>query len=92
MLAVLAKEFRNYFLTPVGYIFMGFFLTISGVLFTASNLVPASSNYYPVLSNLIFIFLIAVPILTMRLISIWILYSRFNRPSTGSTIIYLGVF
>jgi ABC-2 type transport system permease protein len=69
MLAVLAKEFRNYFLTPVGYIFMGFFLTISGVIFTASNLVSASSNYYPVLSNLIFIFLIAVPILTMRLIS-----------------------
>jgi ABC-2 type transport system permease protein len=69
MLAVLVKEFRNYFLTPVGYIFMGFFLTISGVLFTMSNLVSASSNYYPVLSNLIFIFLIAVPILTMRLIA-----------------------
>jgi ABC-2 type transport system permease protein len=69
MLAVLAKEFRSYFLTPLGYIFMGSFLTISGIIFTVFNLIPASSNYYPVLSNLIFIFLIAVPILTMRLIS-----------------------
>jgi ABC-2 type transport system permease protein len=69
MLAVFRKEFRTYFLTPIGYVFMGFFLTISGLIFTASNLVPASSNYYPVLSNLIFIFLIAVPVLTMRLVS-----------------------
>jgi ABC-2 type transport system permease protein len=69
MLAVFSKELRTYFLTPIGYVFMGFFLTISGLLFTASNLIPASSNYYPVLSNLIFIFLIAVPVLTMRLVS-----------------------
>jgi ABC-2 type transport system permease protein len=69
MLAILKKEFCSYFLTPVGYIFMSFFLLISGLLFSLSNLFTASSDYSSVFTNIIFIFLITAPILTMRLIS-----------------------
>lgn len=69
MLAVLKREFKAYFHSPVGYIFMGFFLLISGLFFTLIDLVPGSANYTGVLANIIFVFLFAVPILTMRLMA-----------------------
>lgn len=69
MSAVLKKELKIYFSTPTGYIFMGFFLLISGFFFAVSNLFPASPNYTSVLGNITFIFLVVVPVLTMRLLS-----------------------
>lgn len=69
MLAILKREFRAYFLTPAGYVFMGFFLLISGFFFTLTNLFPGDPNYNGFLGNITFTFLIVVPILTMRLIS-----------------------
>ncbi|WAM31341.1 ABC transporter permease [Caldicellulosiruptor naganoensis] len=69
MSAVLKKELKIYFSTPTGYIFMGFFLLISGFFFAVSNLFPASPNYTLVLGNITFIFLVVVPVLTMRLLS-----------------------
>ncbi|HYH03706.1 MAG TPA: ABC-2 transporter permease [Bacillota bacterium] len=69
MLAVLQKEFRTYFLTPLGYIFMGFFLLISGFFFALNNLFPASSNLAALLGSLTSMFMFVVPILTMRLLS-----------------------
>lgn len=69
MLAVFKKELRNYFLTPTGYIFMASFLLVSGFFFTFINLMQASPKYTDLLSNLTFLFLIIMPILTMRLIA-----------------------
>jgi len=68
MSAVLKKELKIYFSTPTGYIFMGFFLLISGFFFAVSNLFSASPNYTSVLGNITFIFLVVVPVLTMRLL------------------------
>jgi ABC-2 type transport system permease protein len=67
MKSVYIKELYSYFLTPGGYIFMGAFLLISGLLFTLQNLFSGSSDFASVLGSLIFIFLLVVPILTMRL-------------------------
>ena len=69
MLAVLQKEFRTYFLSPLGYIFMGFFLLISGFFFALNNLFPARSNIGSLLGSLTGMFMFVVPILTMRLLS-----------------------
>ena len=69
MLAVLKKELRTYFLTPTGYIFMGGFLLVSGFFFTFLNLMQANPKYTDLLSNITFLFLIIMPILTMRLIA-----------------------
>ncbi len=69
MLAVLRREFKSYFIAPTGYIFMGFFLLLSGIFFALINLMSASAHYISVLANITFIFLFAVPILTMRLMS-----------------------
>ncbi|MEZ0537002.1 ABC transporter permease [Caldicellulosiruptoraceae bacterium PP1] len=69
MLAVLKKELKLYFSTTTGYIFMGFFLLLSGFFFAVSNVLSASPQYSSTLGSITFIFLIAVPILTMRLIT-----------------------
>lgn len=67
MIAVYKRELRAYFTSSIGYIFMGFFLLLSGFFFAMTNLFPSNPNYTAVLGSITFIFLIVVPILTMRL-------------------------
>ena len=67
MLAVFKRELRAYFTSSTGFIFMGFFLLLSGFFFAMTNLFPASPDYNSVRGSITFIFLIVVPILTMRL-------------------------
>jgi ABC-2 type transport system permease protein len=69
MLAVFRREIKAYFDSPIGYVFIGFFILISGVFFAISNLLQASPNYTSVLGSITFVFLFLVPILTMRLVS-----------------------
>ncbi|MDC7232598.1 MAG: ABC transporter permease [Spirochaetales bacterium] len=76
MLAVFRKELLTYFTTSVGYIFMGVFLLISGVLFTVGNIFGMSSDYSAFLGGLIMIFLLVVPLLTMKI------YSEEKRQKT----------
>jgi len=69
MLAVIKKELQAYFSSLTGYIFLGLFLFLSGIFFTLTNLRAASPDYNGVFSNITFIFLLVVPILTMRLMA-----------------------
>jgi ABC-2 type transport system permease protein len=69
MLAVFRRELKAYFTSPIGFIFVGFFILLAGVFFSLSNLLTGNPNFTGVLSNLTFIFLFLVPILTMRLLS-----------------------
>jgi ABC-2 type transport system permease protein len=69
MRAIFLRELKAYFTSPIGYVFMGFFILLSGIFFAYGNLLPASSSYTGLLSSVTFIFLIVVPILTMRLIA-----------------------
>lgn len=69
MLAVFKRELRSYFNTPIGYIFMGAFLGIGGIFFALINLFGRSPDFTSTLGNITFIFLLTVPILTMRLLS-----------------------
>ena len=46
---------------------MGFFLLLAGFFFAMTNIFRASPNYNAVLGEITFIFLIVVPVLTMRL-------------------------
>jgi ABC-2 type transport system permease protein len=69
MLAILKRELKSYFRSPTGYIFLGFFLLLAGIFFALTNLLTGSPNFIGVLSNMTFVFLIAVPVLTMRLLS-----------------------
>jgi ABC-2 type transport system permease protein len=69
MLAVFRRELRAYFASPIGFVFVGFFILIAGVFFAISNLLSGNPAFTGVLSSLTFIFLFLVPILTMRLLS-----------------------
>jgi ABC-2 type transport system permease protein len=69
MLAIFKRELKAYFQTPIGYIFMSLFLLISGILFTLGNVFEQNPSFAGFLSSILFIFLLAIPVLTMRLIS-----------------------
>ncbi|HTO22414.1 MAG TPA: ABC-2 transporter permease [Spirochaetia bacterium] len=69
MLAVFRRELRAYFASPIGFVFVGFFILIAAVFFSISNLLSGNPNFTGVLSSLTFVFLFLVPILTMRLLS-----------------------
>lgn len=69
MLAIYKKELKSYFHSMIGYVFMAFFLVVIGVYMFAINLVGQSANFDYVLNSIIFVFIILVPILTMRVIA-----------------------
>jgi ABC-2 type transport system permease protein len=69
MLAIIKKEFLSYFKSMTGYIFMGSLLFFVGLFFVMNNLLAMSPEYNGVLSNITFVFLLVVPILTMRLMA-----------------------
>ncbi len=69
MLAVFRRELKAYFASPIGFVFVGFFILIAGVFFSISNLLSGNPNFTGVLSSLTFVFLFLVPILTMRLLT-----------------------
>ena len=69
MFAIFKRELRAYFLTPVGYIYMGLFLLLSGIFFTFNNIFAQNSQFTGFLGSILFIYLFAIPLLTMRLFS-----------------------
>ena len=69
MLAIFKREIRAYFQTPIGYLYMGLFLLLTGIFFTFQNLFNGNSEYTGFLNNVLFIYLFAIPLLTMRLFS-----------------------
>ena len=69
MFAVYKKELKAYFLTPIGYFYMGIFLLLTGLFFFFDNILAARSQYVGFLGSLLMIFLFAIPLLTMRLFS-----------------------
>ena len=69
MIAVLKHELRNYFHSFTAYVFGAFLLAIVGIGAMLYNLQAAVSNFEYVLSFGTIIFVVIVPILTMRVIT-----------------------
>ena len=69
MIAVLKHELRNYFPSFTAYVFGAFLLAIVGIGAMLYNLQAAVSNFEYVLSFGTIIFVVIVPILTMRVIA-----------------------
>jgi ABC-2 type transport system permease protein len=69
MLAIFKKELKSYFTSMTGYVYIAFFLIIIGIFFVIYNLLNQLANFEYVLSDVSFIFVILVPILTMRLMA-----------------------
>lgn len=69
MLAIYKKEFKSYFNSMMGYVFIAFLLVAIGIYFSAYNLGMGYPMMSITLSSVTFLFLILVPILTMRSLS-----------------------
>ncbi len=69
MKAVFLKEFKSFFNNMSGYIFCAFMLLFAGIYTMAINLKNGSANFEYVLGNMSFVYLVAIPVLTMRIIS-----------------------
>ena len=66
MFAIYKKELKNYFINMTGYIFIGFMLAVTGIFTTLINLISTYPCFEKVLSNITIVFLLIIPILTMR--------------------------
>lgn len=69
MLAIYKKELRSYFTSMIGYVFIALFLVIIGIYFYMNNLLTGAANFEYTIANVSFIFVLLVPLLTMRLMA-----------------------
>jgi len=69
MLAILNKEFKSYFRSPVAYVFMAFFFILFGIYFSIICLGMGASDYSYVLGSVSIALIIGIPIITMRLLT-----------------------
>ncbi len=69
MKAIYKREVAGYFKTMTGYVFLFFVLLIVGIYFYAYNLLSGYPSMNVTFNSITFIFLIAIPILTMRVLS-----------------------
>ena len=66
MSAIYKRELHSYFCGMTGPIFTAFLLLMTGIYMTVYNLMGGYPNFEVALSGVSFVFLIAVPVLTMR--------------------------
>ena len=69
MTAIFKKELRSYFLSPIGYVFVAVFVFISSIFFVRFNLFGGLGDIQYVFSNLSLVFVLIIPILTMKSIA-----------------------
>ena len=69
MKAIYKREIKMYFNSMIGYVFIAFFVLITAIYFSIQNIMVLSPDFQNILSNVIMMFLILGPMLTMRLLS-----------------------
>lgn len=69
MWAIIKKEVKTYFLSPIGYIFIGLFLAMCSVFFYIDIIAYGSVNFEYLFYSASTILTFIVPILTMRMFS-----------------------
>ena len=63
------REIREYFHTPVGYVFIGVFLAVSSVLFYMQILRQRSGDLPNFIAEMSYLWMLLSPVLTMRLLA-----------------------
>ena len=69
MTSIYKRELKSYLTSMVGYLFIFFILVLTGIYFSAYQLSAAYPKFEYTLSAVTFVFLIGVPILTMRVLA-----------------------
>ena len=70
MTAIYKREMRSYFTSPVGYIFVALFLAVSAFIFMDCTVQAGEkSNVAAYFMYILYIFIIIIPLITMKLLS-----------------------
>ncbi len=70
MSAIYKREMRSYFTSPIGYIFAAIYFAISGICFYYMVLSDGeSSSVSSYFTSIIFVFIVIIPLLTMKMFS-----------------------
>lgn len=69
MIAIFKKEFRSYFCSPIGYVFIAIFFLVASLFFTQNNLLAGYGDINVVFANMTMVFVFLTPVITMRLIA-----------------------
>ena len=69
LLSIWKRELQGYFFTPVGYVFMGVFLTLSSVIFFLTIMQTRSSDLLSFIGTMGYLWMLLCPVLTMRLLA-----------------------
>ena len=69
MLAIYKRELKSYFRSFIGFLFIAVTLFFLGLYFSVYNLMNGYPYFAYVVSSVTFLFMLTVPILTMRLMS-----------------------
>ena len=66
MLVIYKKELKSYFNGMMGYVFIAFALAVIGVYTVAVSFLQSYPNFEYVLDSVRFLFVLIIPVLTMR--------------------------
>ncbi|MBQ9133951.1 MAG: ABC transporter [Clostridia bacterium] len=69
MFAIYKRELRSYFTSAVGYVFLAVIVALSGVAFSLTTLLSYSNDVSTYFTVMLFILMVALPVLTMKLFS-----------------------
>ncbi len=69
MKTIWKRELKGYFYSPVGYVFLGVFLTVSSVLFYMEILRQRSGDLPQFIGEMSYLWMLLSPVLTMRLLA-----------------------
>lgn len=69
MWAIVKKEFKSYFLSPIGYIYIGVFLLTCSIFFYLDIFVNLSTDFPYMFRSAVTILTFIVPLITMRMFS-----------------------
>ncbi len=69
MFAIFRREFKAYFTSPLGYVFLAIFYAFSGLFFWLFSLDMGSTDMSNVFLMMFMVLMVFVPLLTMRLLA-----------------------
>ena len=69
MTAIFKKEFKNYFMSPIGYIFVGVCTFLASMFFSSGILMSQQADISIMFSDINLVYLFLAALLTMRLLS-----------------------
>lgn len=67
MFAIYKRELRSYFVSAVGYVFFAVIIALSAAIFAISTLFQATNDVSTYFQTMLFVLMIALPLLTMKL-------------------------